>query len=223
MPRQTSGSYQQPNGTAAVSATTIGSVQYNSLITDLGSEITNSLDRLGRAAMLAALPMGGQKITGMANGTATTDGATMANVAALIPSGTVMLFAQASAPTGWTQITTVNDASIRIVSGTGGVANGSVGLSTFLANGALGHVLTTTEMPSHNHSASDSGHAHAIAMGGAQVNVPSTGATLAPTILGSGTSIGYANITIGYNGSNGAHTHALSALSYYDVIMASKN
>ncbi|MCS3451920.1 microcystin-dependent protein [Bradyrhizobium elkanii] len=76
MPRQSNGTYQQPANTAAVSSNPISSTAYNSLITDLGNEITNSLDRAGRSAMTAPLPMGGQKITGMADPTVATDGAT---------------------------------------------------------------------------------------------------------------------------------------------------
>lgn len=52
----------------------------------------------------------------------------------IFPAGSVtkMLFYQAAAPTGWTQITTVNDATLRIVSGgTGGSAvQGLYGFST---------------------------------------------------------------------------------------------
>ena len=41
------------------------------------------------------------------------------------PSGTVMLFYQASAPTGWTKVTTQNNKALRVVSGTGGGTGGS--------------------------------------------------------------------------------------------------
>jgi len=63
MPRQNDGSYQQPAATAAVSAATISSSAFNTLITDIGTELTNSVDRAGRSAMTAALPMGSQKNT----------------------------------------------------------------------------------------------------------------------------------------------------------------
>lgn len=46
-----------------------------------------------------------------------------------IPSGTIMLFFQASAPTGWTQVTSQNDKLLRIVSGAGGGTGGSWVLS----------------------------------------------------------------------------------------------
>ena len=76
MPRQANGQYQQPANTSAVSGATISSTANNTLVTDIGTELTNSLDRGGRSSMTAALPMGGNKITGMADPAASTDGAT---------------------------------------------------------------------------------------------------------------------------------------------------
>jgi hypothetical protein len=73
--RQANGQYLQPANTAAVSGQTISSTAFNTLISDIGTEITNSLDRGGRSAMTAPLPMGGQKITGLADPTVATDGA----------------------------------------------------------------------------------------------------------------------------------------------------
>jgi len=90
------------------------------------------------------------------------------------PSGTKMVFAQASAPTGWTQDTANNDKALRVVSGSGGGTGGTHGLSSppstshthtgpshthstpshshshTLSAGA--HTLSTTQMPSHSHS-----------------------------------------------------------------------
>ena len=77
------------------------------------------------------------------------------------PAGTQMLFVQASAPTGWTKQTTVNDAAIRVVSGTtGGGTGGNVAFSTvFMSDKAVtlsGNVGATTissgQSPSHSHS-----------------------------------------------------------------------
>lgn len=61
MPRQSSGSYIAPANTAAVSGQTISSSAFNALETDIGNEVTNSLDRLGRGAMQAPLNFGGFK------------------------------------------------------------------------------------------------------------------------------------------------------------------
>ena len=89
-------------------------------------------------------------------------------------SGTSMLFAQTSAPVGWTKSTTHNDKALRVVSGTassgGSVAfttafasqtpSGTVSVSVSAGTLAVGigtlvsdaFTLTTTEIPSHTHS-----------------------------------------------------------------------
>ena len=90
------------------------------------------------------------------------------------PSGTKMVFYQASAPTGWTQDTTNNDKALRVVSGSGGGTGGTHGLSSPPSTAhthtggahthstpahshshtlsAGSHTLSTSEMPSHNHT-----------------------------------------------------------------------
>jgi microcystin-dependent protein len=103
--RQANGTYLQPANTAAVSGQAISSTAYNTLITDIGTEITNSVDRGGRSAMTAALPMGNQKITGMADPTVATDGATKNYVdtttAAFFSTGDVKLTIKTVADSGW--------------------------------------------------------------------------------------------------------------------------
>lgn len=76
MPRQSSGTYSAPANTAAVSNQTISSTAYNSLQTDIGNELTNSLDRQGRGGMEANLPMGGYKITNLGDPSAVADAMT---------------------------------------------------------------------------------------------------------------------------------------------------
>jgi microcystin-dependent protein len=84
MPRQANGNFIQPANTAAISGTSITATAFNTLVSDIGMEITNSLDRGGRSAMTAALPMGGNKITGMADPTVATDATTKAYVDAIV-------------------------------------------------------------------------------------------------------------------------------------------
>ena len=95
----------QPANTAAVSATTISSTAFNTLVTDIGTELTNSVDRGGRSAMTAALPMGNQKITGMAEPTVSTDGATKNYVdtatATFFGTGDIKLTLKTAADSGW--------------------------------------------------------------------------------------------------------------------------
>jgi microcystin-dependent protein len=105
MPRQANGTYVQPANTAAVSGQPISSTAFNTLETDIGTEITNSLDRLGRSAMQAPLPMGGNKITGMADPTVSTDAVTKnyadTQVATFFSTGDVKLTLKTAADTGW--------------------------------------------------------------------------------------------------------------------------
>lgn len=58
------------------------------------------------------------------------NGASWDDVATVIPAGTVMLFYQASAPVGWTQVVTQNDKALRVVSTAGGGSGGTHPLST---------------------------------------------------------------------------------------------
>jgi hypothetical protein len=84
MPRNSSGSYTSPSGDAAVSGATISSVAYNGQNSDFASEITNSLDRLGRGGMEANLPMGSNRITGLANPVGVQDAVTLAYLNAYV-------------------------------------------------------------------------------------------------------------------------------------------
>lgn len=84
-------------------------------------------------------------------------------------SGTKLMFAQASAPTGWTQVTS-DDASnrmLRVVAGPGGGTNGTH--SPILNNVVSSHThgfVTGVESSPHNHTASASGqsadHGHSF-------------------------------------------------------------
>ena len=169
----------------------------------------------------------GVSVTGTVAATAFTgDGSGLTGVEPF-PSGTKMLFGQTAAPTGWTKITTDDDAALRIVSGTVG-SGGSSGLSTALAtptvtgtiSGSTGsHTLTTSQMPSHNHSYTQRSGSSTIYW-----DYFSIGTNVTTSNSGSST---------GSTGGGGSHNHSLSAtfsggtaainVKYVDVIMASKN
>ena len=71
------------------------------------------------------------------------------------PSGTVMLFYQAAAPVGWTQIANDDDSMIRMVSGLGGGTGGvdsPITLDYSHVHATGDHALTIAEMPAHSHS-----------------------------------------------------------------------
>ena len=134
-----------------------------------------------------------------------------------IPAGTRMVFAQASAPTGWTQDTTaaLNDSALRLVNTAGGGTGGSVAFTTAFASGlsSASHTLSIGEIPSHDHvmqnkfayTAPPPGGTGFLADGGGGIFVgaPSTNAT----------------------GGSGGHSHSLPdfAVKYVDLIIAAKN
>jgi hypothetical protein len=123
------------------------------------------------------------------------------------PSGTTMLFQQTAAPTGWTKQTAINDYGLRVTSGTAGTTPGTA-FSTVFAQTTVGNTtLSVAQIPTHTH----------------QYISPALG-------VGTGTSPNYfdssqvAGTTDGGTGGNGAHGHSIQlALSYVDVIIASKN
>lgn len=156
-----------------------------------------------------------------------------------LPAGTVMLFVQTAAPTGWTKSTTHDNKALRVVSGAAS-SGGSVAFTTAFASQAVtgtvaSYTLTTSDIPSHNHSASsssssssfvsDPGHAHSYtgvsgtntynAGGGGSFTVPNPAGL---TTGGSGTGISVSTSTststsIGNTGGGGGHAHGFSAPS----------
>ena len=126
---------------------------------------------------------------------------------------TAMLFYQSSAPTGWTKSTANNNKALRVVSGSGGSAGGSVAFTTaFASKSVSGTVGSTTlalsQIPSHNHNV----RGPMVASGGAQYSAGNT----------SGTATASA-------GGGGSHNHSFSgtainlAVQYCDVIICTKD
>jgi microcystin-dependent protein len=78
--------------------------QHNPPMLDIEAALSSSLDRDGKGGMRAALPMGGNKITGLAPGTNPTDAATVSQLgttAASIPLGIVLDYWGATPPEGY--------------------------------------------------------------------------------------------------------------------------
>ena len=146
-------------------------------------------------------------------------------------SGTVMLFQQTAAPTGWTKSTTHNNKALRVVSGSAS-SGGTVAFSTaFASQSVAGSVsitdvvgsagattLTTAQLASHSHS----GVLSALSYVGQGCGVPRTGSVA----------------STGSTGSNSSHSHAFSftsgtgsfsgtaidmSVQYVDIILATKN
>jgi hypothetical protein len=157
---------------------------------------------------------------------------TFTDAAAVIPSGTVMLFVQTAAPTGWTKSTTHNDKALRVVSGAASTG-GSVAFTTAFASQAVaGSVgtsgattLSTAQMPSHTHNL----NAPVIWSTYSGGNPPNLFAgTTSAANSGTGTYWNQPDAT----GGGGSHTHSGGtftgtainlAVSYVDVIIATRD
>ena len=148
------------------------------------------------------------------------------------PSGTVLLFHQTSAPTGWSQVMTHNDKVLRVVTGTGG---GSGGTTAFTS------VFTSRTVPlvNHNHSITDPTHYH-IYPGDDQLNQANGYAGWTSTsqggfpydavsnTSGSGQMWRTTNASTGITINNASNTQATGntmdfAVQYIDIILCSKN
>ena len=134
----------------------------------------------------------------------------------VIPSGTVMIFGQTNAPTGFTKDTTNYDNSaLRVVTGSASTG-GSVAFSTAFASQAVsgtvnGTTLSTAQMPTHAHS----GTLLQEDVGGQY-----------PTLAGNP----FRSVQVmGNAGSSSSHDHSFTgtainlAVKYVDVIRATKD
>jgi len=173
----------------------------------------------------------GLSSVGTSGNVLTSNGTTWVSSApAAFDSGTIMLFGQTSAPTGWTKLTNLDNYALRVVSGTAGTG-GSVAFTTAFASqtpagsintsglSAGATTLSTSQIPSHSHGF------------GAQPNDYPPGRS---TIGSVGGSPDWTASTYG-EGGGGSHSHTISgsasftgtainlAVQYVDVIRASKN
>lgn len=142
----------------------------------------------GRKGTTGARPAAGQY--GLyANETLATlqrdNGSAWEDIATLIPSGTKMVFYQASPPTGWTAVA-VNDKFLRVVTagGTGGSTGGTVAASTSLAHSHTVNAHTHSG-PSHTHSVPN--HTHELGYNAVLGQVTVNAAVFS---IGAGTVIG---------------------------------
>jgi hypothetical protein len=130
--------------------------------------------------------------------------------ASSFPSGTLMLFQQTAAPTGWTKQTTHNDKALRVVSGTAGSGGLSAFSTVFGKTATDPFTLATTYMPSHTHN----------------VNVPTSISAEAQAGSGAPNLWFGANIAVPTSsvGGDTPHLHGIDLrVLYVDLIIASKN
>ena len=139
-----------------------------------------------------------------------------------IPSGSLMLFQQTTAPVGWTKQTTHNDKALRVVSGTASSGGTTNFTSVFTSRTPSGSVDNTTlaanQLGNHTHyyiaSNDNTGGVHG-------------GGSKSTNYYNSGV---YGDNTGGINeGSGNAHNHGFTgtamdfAVQYVDLIIASKD
>ena len=130
------------------------------------------------------------------------------------PSGTRMVFAQASAPTGWTQDTSdaANNRMLRVVITGGGATGGSADPTVNNVVPAHTHSFTTgNESATHTHALTDPGHSHAPLIGSNFITNPGDwngvgGGTLGKFAGGTTTASASTGITAGTESVN--HNHS---------------
>jgi len=256
MARNGSGTYAVPNSFS--SGTTIASADVNTNFTDVGAEITNSLPRDGQAAMTgqlkaangtAAAPgvtFGSDTDTGFFRKTTNTmgiaaggveigtiDGTGIAdangNYISAIPAGTLMLFVQTTAPTGWSKNTTHNDKALRVVSGTVSSGGTTPFSSVFAARTIAQANLPAATLSVTGTTSSDGSHEHGVGANSASDTATTGAGTRLTSLLSGGTSQNTA--------AAGTHTHTVTgttsalgsgtaidfAVQYVDVIICGKD
>lgn len=144
------------------------------------------------------------------------------------PSGTVLLFQQTAAPTGWTKLTSHDNKALRVVSGTAGSGGTTDFTSTFSSTTALSvtsisgtagaTTLSTSQMPSHTHRSSR------------YIGGPYSGGPTYPRMV---PFVDIGGIDSTPTGGGGSHTHPFSfssgagsvdlAVQYVDIIFAAKD
>lgn len=163
--------------------------------------------------------------------------------------GTITVFNQTTAPTGWTKINTYDDCALRVVNGSV-TTGGSLGFSSCMSNrtwsgtvtgdgestvGAT--TLTSAQIPSHTHLFRSENRNPAFT-----VDNPASGWDQTTGSPSAGVNIMSAPVTTqtavpasGAAGGGGSHTHPVSlnltfnsspldfSVNYVDLILASKN
>ena len=146
-----------------------------------------------------------------------------------VESGTVMLFQQTAAPTGWTKITTHDNKALRVVSGTVS-SGGTTGFSSVFAgrtptgnvatttngsiSGSTGNTtITTSTMPAHRHLSGQQtnwGNQNSNTPGFYAYGTVNVGNKSYSNIFNNNPTSSYLGYT-NYEGNGNAHNHSLSA------------
>ena len=159
-----SGQFKYNPSTQTLTAGNIAGAGDN--ITNLdGSNISQGTINANRIPDASTTAQGVVQLNTSISSTSTTKAATPSAVKAaydaaiqVIPTGSVMLFYQSAAPTGWTKLTTNNNKALRVVSGSGGGTGGSNNFTSAFDSSRAVPLLQ------HNHTANsgnqNSNHSH---------------------------------------------------------------
>jgi hypothetical protein len=221
---------------------------------DLAGGINGSMFRDGSNAATGNMNLGSHKITAMADGTVATDAATKGQVDDLFstwgftltlaadadaarailtpfPSGTTMAFYQATAPVGWTKVTTYNNAASRIVSGTpssGGTVDFTTAFTSQTPAGTVGGTaISSAQMPAHTHTATvtDPGHTHSYTVNTGTAGAIGSGGIVSHTGGTTGSSATGITVSNANTGGGETHTHSFTgtainlAVKYVDCML----
>ena len=182
-------------------------VSLATVIAGLAAEITNrtNADASKTDKVIPATPNNIAVLT--SGGNLGDSGLTIAQIN--FPAGTKMVFAQATAPAGWTQDAS-DDAVLRVVSTAGGGTGGSLSVTAPHTHTTGDHTLVEAEIPAHAHSTQIRNTSQGVG-GGSGTGTPATLSAQVSSSTGGGT----------------AHNHgvtgAAAALKYNDVIFATKD
>ena len=218
-----------PNLTGAVTSvgnsTSLGSFTSANLATALTDETGTGSAVFSVSPALTGFPT----VPTASAGTSTTQIASTAFVqSAVLPVGTRVPFAQAAAPTGWTQDVTDNaiNRMLRVVNTAGNGIGGSD--SPILNNTTMvahTHTFTGSALAAHNHS--DAGHNHSIETRGTLTQGGPNATNAWFNVSSTTTGVGYANIQAASAGTPAGTNSTTTGVSwtprYIDMIICSKN
>lgn len=144
-----------------------------------------------------------------------TNGVRIASQAQGFVSGTKQLFFQTAAPTGWTKDTSLNNGTIRMVSGSVGADGGTANFTDVFA----ARTILQANLPNYNLPVTDPGHLHTYErLPASGTHAQGTGAVGAPTTTDTSTAVTGISVASG-----GSGTAMDFAVKYADAIRAAVN
>lgn len=205
MSRNGSGTYSLPAGNPVVTGTSISSTWANNTMNDIANALTGSVASDGQTPMTGNLAMGGNKVTGLANGTNPTDAVTYSQLTGLAPATTGSAVLAGNGSGGFTNVTL--DTGLSYSSGTlSADIDGLLPSQT----GNAGKVLTTDGSTTSWSSAGAGGTVSSVAASGGTTGFSFSGSPI--TTTGTLTLSGTLAVTSGGTGSttaSGALTNLL--------------